>query len=104
MFSCKLRSACSESLTLHCQFCRARVLPDLHAVRALVVQHHLLDDELAITALAADLEALGRQDDVAAFVPADAAPGVGHGAIEDHAALLEGRLILQRFHNVDRKL
>lgn len=93
-----------EPLTLHGQLGRACVLSHLHAVCALVIQDHLLDDELTVTALAADLKALRGQDDVASFVPADAAPGVGHGAVQDHAALLQGRFVLQRLHDVDRKL
>lgn len=92
------------SLTLHCQFCRARILSNLHTVHALVFQCHLLDDQFAIAAFTADLKALGGQDDTDAFVPADATSGVGHGAVEDHTALLDGGLILQRFNDVDRKL
>lgn len=80
------------------------MLSDLHAVRALVVQRHLLEDQFAIAAFAADLEAVGGQDDAAAFVPADAASGVGHGAVEEHAALLEGGRVLQRFHDVHGEL
>lgn len=80
------------------------MLPDLDAVQALIVQSHVLDDQFAVTAFAADLEALRGQDDVAAFVPADAASGVRHGAVQDHPGLLQDGLILQRFYNVDGDL
>lgn len=47
---------------------------------------------------------LGGQDDCAAFVPADATPGVGHGAVKNYAAHFKGGFVLQRFHDVDGKL
>lgn len=94
----------SWSLTLHCQFCRAWILSNLHAVGARIIKRHLLDYQFAITPFAADLKALGGQDDGAAFVPADATSGVGHGAIEDDATHFKGGFVLQRFYDVDRKL
>lgn len=80
------------------------MLPHLDAVRAGVAQRHLPDVELPVAALAADLEALGRQDDGGALVPADGAAGVGHGAVQHHAALLHGGRVLQRLHDADRQL
>lgn len=91
-------------LTLHCQLGRAGVLPNLHTIHALILHRHLLDDQLAIAALAADLKALWGQDDIAAFVPADTTSGVGHGAVQHDTALLQDSLILQRFHYVHRDL
>lgn len=92
------------SLTFHCEVCGAGVLPHLDAVRAGVGQRHLSDVELAVAAFAADLEALGRQNDGAALVPADTAAGVGHGAVQHHATLLHGGLVLQRLDDADRHL
>lgn len=93
-----------DLFTFHSQLGGACVVSDLHAVGAFVLQRHLLDDQFAVAAFAADLEAFGGQDDVDASVPADAAPGVGHGAVQDDAALLQGAGVLQRFHDVHREL
>lgn len=92
------------SLTFHREASGAGVLPHLDAVRAGVRQRHLSDVELAVAAFAADLEALGRQNDGAAFVPADAAAGVGHRAVQHHATLLHRGLVLQRLDDADRQL
>lgn len=81
-------------LTLHCEFCRACILSNLHTVRARIIQRHLLHDQFAVAALAADLEAFRGQDNAAAFVPADATSGVGHGAVEQNTRLLQGGRIL----------
>lgn len=70
-----------DCLTLHCQFCRARTLSNLHTVGALVIQRNLLDDQFSVASLAADLKALRGQDDITAFVPSNAASGVGHCAV-----------------------
>lgn len=92
------------SLTFHRQVGGTGVLPHLDAVRAGVRQRHLSDVEFPVAALAADLEALGRQDDGGALVPADAAAGVGHGAVQHHSTLLHGGLVLQRLDDTDRQL
>lgn len=94
----------TETLTLHCQFSWAWILSNLHTVCASIIERHLLDDQFAIAAFTADLEVLRGQDDGAAFVPADATSGVGHCAVKDHAAHFKGSFVLQRFHDVDRKL
>lgn len=77
---------------------------DLHTVYAFIVQRHLLDDQFAITAFAADLKAFRGQDDIAALVPADATSGVGHRAVQENTALLQSGCVLQRFYDVNRKL
>lgn len=80
------------------------MLPHLDAVRAGVGQCHPSDVEFAVAALAADLEALGRQDDGGALVPADAAAGVGHGAVQHHSTLLHCGLVLQWLDDADWQL
>lgn len=92
------------SITFHCQFCWAWVLSNLNAVCACVRQSHLSDVQFPVASFTANLKAFGGQDDGAALVPADAASGVGHGAVEDHPALLKGSLILQRFYDADGHL
>lgn len=80
------------------------MLSNLHAVSARIIRRHLLDYQFAITPFAADLKALGGENDRAAFVPADATSGVGHGAVEDYATHFKCGCVLQRFYDVDRKL
>lgn len=83
----------SPSLTLHHQLGFGRVLPDLDAVGALVLHHHLLDHQSVGAAISQDLHPIRGSQHLFALVPGGAAARRGNGAFQDHAVSFQGRSV-----------